>query len=59
MAEKILVTARAFRKTPGPHQDILRDAGYEIVESQQDRPLEAAELAEVTLLVRITVCQRS
>ena len=45
MAEKILVTARSFRATPGRHLDILREAGYEIVPSPLDRPLEAPEIA--------------
>lgn len=45
MKEKILLTARSFRKVPGPHQDILREAGYQLVESPHDRPLEADELA--------------
>lgn len=45
MKGKILVTARSFRKTPGPHQQILQDAGYTIVNSPYDRPLKAAELA--------------
>ncbi|WP_119071037.1 phosphoglycerate dehydrogenase [Aggregatilinea lenta] len=45
MADKILVTARSFRQTPGPHQQILIDAGYELVNSPHDRPLEGAELA--------------
>ncbi len=45
MKEKILLTARSFRKIPGPHQDILREAGYQLVESPHDRPLEADELA--------------
>ncbi len=30
MKEKILVTARSFRKTEGLHQQILLDAGYEV-----------------------------
>lgn len=46
MNEKILITSRSFRKTEGPHQDLLRDAGYQIVESPHDRPLAADELAE-------------
>ncbi len=46
MSEKILVTSRSFCKIEGPHQDILRDAGYELVESVRGRPLRADELAE-------------
>jgi D-3-phosphoglycerate dehydrogenase len=42
---RILVTARSFRKTEGPHKQILRDAGYELVESPNEQPLAAAELA--------------
>lgn len=45
MNGKILITARSFRKTPGRHLDILREAGYELVESPHDRPLTAAEIA--------------
>ena len=47
MADKILVTARSFRQTPGPHQQIMIDAGYELVNSPYDRPLKASELAEL------------
>ena len=44
MKGKILVTARSFQKMEGPHQEILREAGYELVGSALDRPLEAMEL---------------
>lgn len=47
MRGKILITARAFRNVEGPHQDILREAGYEVVSSTYDRPLEPDELAEL------------
>jgi D-3-phosphoglycerate dehydrogenase len=47
MKDKILVTARSFRKTPGPHQTMLTDAGYEVAYNPHDRPLEASELAEL------------
>lgn len=47
MADKILVTARSFRQTPGLHQQILIDAGYELVNSPHDRPLKASELADL------------
>lgn len=46
-SNKILVTTRSFRKVPGRHQQILEEAGYEIVNSPLDRPLEAEELAEL------------
>ncbi len=46
MSKKILITARSFRKTEGPHKQILRDAGYELVESPNEQPLTGAELAE-------------
>ena len=46
MSGRILVTARSFRKTEGPHKQILRDAGYELVECPNEQPLPAAELAE-------------
>jgi D-3-phosphoglycerate dehydrogenase len=42
---KILITARSFRKTEGPHKQILRDAGFELVESPNEQPLAATELA--------------
>jgi D-3-phosphoglycerate dehydrogenase len=38
------VTARSFRKAEGPHKQILREAGYELVESPNDQPLKAGEL---------------
>ncbi|MCL4250408.1 MAG: phosphoglycerate dehydrogenase [Anaerolineae bacterium] len=41
---KILVTTRSFRKVPGRHQQLLLDAGYEIVNSPEARPLKADEL---------------
>jgi D-3-phosphoglycerate dehydrogenase len=41
---RILVTARSFRKSEGPHKQILRDAGYELVESPNDQPLKVGEL---------------
>ena len=44
MSDRILVTARSFRATEGPHKQILRDAGYDLVECSQNRPLTAAEL---------------
>jgi D-3-phosphoglycerate dehydrogenase len=47
MKDKILVTARSFHKTPGPHQTMLTEAGYEVAYNPHDRPLEAAELAEL------------
>lgn len=45
MNGKILITARSFRKTEGPHKQLLRDAGYELIESPNEQPLTAAELA--------------
>jgi D-3-phosphoglycerate dehydrogenase len=45
MKGKILVTARSFRDTAGPHQQMLKDAGYETVNSPYHRPLRASELA--------------
>ncbi|NDJ60220.1 MAG: phosphoglycerate dehydrogenase [Chloroflexi bacterium] len=47
MTGKILVTTRSFRKLDGPHQQILRDAGYEIVNSPYARRATADELAEL------------
>ena len=47
MAEKILITTRSFRKLEGPHQQMLRDAGYEIINSPYDHPASAAELADL------------
>jgi D-3-phosphoglycerate dehydrogenase / 2-oxoglutarate reductase len=44
---RVLITTRSFRKTPGKHQDILSEAGCEMVNSPLDRPLEASELAEL------------
>ncbi len=45
--EKIFITPRSFRKIDGPHRQVLIDAGYEIVESPAEGPLEAAELARL------------
>ncbi len=47
MAFKVLVTARSFRKVPGRHQELLREPGYEVMESPQDRPLREAEMIEL------------
>ncbi len=47
MTDKILVTARSFRNVEGEHQEILRRAGYEVVFSPYDRPLQPGELAEL------------
>ncbi len=47
MRGKILVTARSFRAIEGPHQQILMDAGYELLASPHDRPLDASELAQL------------
>lgn len=47
MGNRILVTARSFRKTEGLHKQILRDAGYEIIETTNEQPLSAAELAKL------------
>ena len=46
MSKKILITARSFRKSEGPHKQMLRDAGYELVESPNEQPLAAPELAK-------------
>jgi hypothetical protein len=43
--QRILITARSFRATPGAHLDLLREAGYELVESPYDRPMESHEIA--------------
>ena len=45
MNGKILITARSFRKAEGPHKEILRGAGYELVECPNEHPLAATELA--------------
>ena len=45
MEGRILVTARSFRAMPGPHQQMLIDAGLELVNSPHNRPLDAAEMA--------------
>lgn len=44
---KVLVTPRSFRKMPGAHQELLRNAECEVINSPMDRPLEAAELADL------------
>ncbi len=45
MKGKILVTSRSFRKTRGPHWQILEANGYQIVESPYDHAVEADVLA--------------
>lgn len=47
MKGKILVTARSFRNLEGEHQDLLRQAGYKLVFSPYDRPLQPGELMEL------------
>lgn len=47
MKGRILVTARSFRNLEGEHQDLLRRAGYELVFSPYDRPLQPGELIEL------------
>ena len=44
MTEKILITGRSFRLHDGPHRQVLLTAGYELLNSPQDRPLRPAEL---------------
>ena len=55
MKDKVIITSRSFLGTEGPHRQILRDAGYEVVEIRRDRPLRAAELAEVIIDARATI----
>ena len=43
---KLLITARAFRKSEGPHKELLRAAGYALVESTNEQPLVGDELAQ-------------
>jgi D-3-phosphoglycerate dehydrogenase len=45
MTGKILVTTRSFRQLDGAHQQILRDAGYEIVNSPFSSRANAEQLA--------------
>jgi len=47
MPFRVLVTARSFRKQSGEHKQILQEAGCELVEATEDRPLRAAELQEL------------
>jgi len=47
MASKILITARSFRKLPGVHHQILKDAGLEIVFPPFDRPLSIDEMQQL------------
>lgn len=44
MKGTILVTARSFRDVEGPHQEALRQAGYHLVFSPYNRPLQPDEL---------------
>lgn len=43
---KILITARSFRNSEGPHKQMLREAGYDLVECPNEHPLPAADLAQ-------------
>lgn len=43
---KILITARSFRKSEGAHKELLRAAGYELVECPNEQPLTAEGLLE-------------
>lgn len=43
----VAVTPRSFRSTPGPHHDLLSDHGLEARYPDQDRPLDAPEMAEL------------
>ncbi|MGB1289136.1 MAG: NAD(P)-dependent oxidoreductase, partial [Aggregatilineales bacterium] len=47
MNKKILVTTRSFRRINGAHQQILRDAGYELVNSPYQRAATSDELREI------------
>jgi D-3-phosphoglycerate dehydrogenase / 2-oxoglutarate reductase len=47
MSDKILVTTRSFRKIDGRHKDILREAGYDLIDSPYDRPLTGLELGQL------------
>jgi D-3-phosphoglycerate dehydrogenase len=47
MSKRILITPRSFRQMTGTHQDLLRQAGYELVNSPYSRPATATELAEL------------
>ena len=44
---KVLVTPRSFRQVQGPHQEVLRAAGCEVIYASQDRPLTEAEVIEL------------
>lgn len=44
---RVVATARSFCAQDGPHQQLLRDAGFDVVLSAGDEPLTAAELARV------------
>ncbi|MGV2437320.1 MAG UNVERIFIED_CONTAM: hypothetical protein LVT10_22475 [Anaerolineae bacterium] len=38
MSKRILITPRSFRQMTGTHQDLLRQAGYELVNSPYFAP---------------------
>jgi D-3-phosphoglycerate dehydrogenase len=40
----VAVTPRGFRQSPGRHQDLLKDTGYDVRYPTQERPLTAVEL---------------
>lgn len=44
---RVVATARSFCSEDGPHQQLLRDAGFDLILAAGDEPLTAAELARV------------
>lgn len=61
---RVVATARAFCAQDGPHQAILRDAGFELALAAGARPLEPAELAAIAadadaLLLGLDRCDAS
>lgn len=44
---RVVATARSFCADEGPHQQLLRDAGFDLVLAAGDEPLTAAALARV------------
>jgi D-3-phosphoglycerate dehydrogenase len=43
----VAVTPRGFRQSPGRHQELLDEAGYDVRYPTQERPLTAVELREL------------
>ncbi len=61
---RVVATARSFCAHDGPHQQLLRDAGFDLVLAAGDEPLTASELAPLAgdadgLILGLDACDAS